>query len=151
MVPLKKTNIWDIPSFLIDFTCLLTTTRSPVSNYLMKLPLLRISLCLRLLSDTRTLNNSRCINISGKPPQSDPRLVILLKYPPLTLMVIGKLEMGNLCRYPLLIEQCQFRLLSLNSKRTVQITRLATIGESCPCLLSLSSAPCSSTYVNLNL
>ena len=58
-------NLWAIPSFMIDFTCLLTITRSPVSNYLTSLPLLHISLCLRLLSDNRLLNYSLCINRSG--------------------------------------------------------------------------------------
>ena len=59
------TNIWAILSFLIDFTCFLSTTRSPVSNYLMSLTLLRSSLCLSLFSDNRMLNNSICINMSG--------------------------------------------------------------------------------------
>ena len=48
-----------------NFTCFLTTTGSPVSNYLMIFPLLGSSLCLRLLSYTRMLNNSLCLNRSG--------------------------------------------------------------------------------------
>ena len=59
-----NTNFWDIPSFLLELTCLLTIMRSPMSNYLTILPSLRTSLCLSLLSDTRMLNNSICLNIS---------------------------------------------------------------------------------------
>ena len=36
-----------------------------MSNYLMYLPLLRSSLCLIILLDTRMLNNSLCLNICG--------------------------------------------------------------------------------------
>ena len=60
-----NTNFWAIPYFPLDFTCLLTTTRSPASNSLKRLPLLRSSLCLSLLLDTRMLNNYMCLNIIG--------------------------------------------------------------------------------------
>ena len=59
-----NTNFLYIPSFLLDFTCFLTTTRYPVSNHLMILSFF-ISLCLRLLSYTRILNNSICLNRIG--------------------------------------------------------------------------------------
>ena len=44
-----NTNFLSIPYFLLDLTCFLTTTRSPVPNYLTRLPLLCSSLCLRIL------------------------------------------------------------------------------------------------------
>ena len=58
-------NLWAIPSFLINFTCFLTNTRSPVSNSLTRLTLLCRYLCLVLLSNTRMLNRYICLNISG--------------------------------------------------------------------------------------
>ena len=58
-------NFWDIPYFLLDLNSFLTNTRSPVSNSFVSLPLLRISLCISLISYTRILNNSLCLNISG--------------------------------------------------------------------------------------
>ena len=58
-------NFWDIPYFLVDFTCLLTTTSSRLSNSLMRLPLLSSSLCLSLLSYTSTSNSSLCLNRCG--------------------------------------------------------------------------------------
>ena len=60
-------NFWSILSFLLDFTCFFTTTRSTVSNYLMILNLLHSSLCFSLFPDTRILNISICINRSGDP------------------------------------------------------------------------------------
>ena len=60
-----NTNFWDIPYFPLDFTYLITTTRSTASNSLMSLPLLRSSMCLSLLLDTRMLNNYICLNIIG--------------------------------------------------------------------------------------
>ena len=60
-------------------------------------------------------------------PQSYPWLSILMKYPPLNLMVIGQLEMVTLFLYTLLIKKCQFPLLGLYSKHTVQKILLATI------------------------
>ena len=57
-------NLWDNPSFMLAFTCFFTTTRSPVSNFLMSLTLLRSSLCLILLSDTGLLNTSIYLNRS---------------------------------------------------------------------------------------
>ena len=60
-----NTNFWAITYFPLDFTCLLTITRSPASNSLMSLPLLRSSLCLSLLLYTRMLNNYICLNIIG--------------------------------------------------------------------------------------
>ena len=78
--------------------------------------------------------------------QSKTRLFVILKYPPLTFLVIGKLEMENLCRYPLMTGKWKLRLLGLHYKHTVQIMRLATIGEGLPCPLILSFVPCSSIY-----
>ena len=82
-------------------------------------------------------------------PQSDPRLVLLLKYPPLTLLVVGQLETGTLFRYSLLIDQCQFRLLGMHYNRTVQLIHPTTIGEGCSCPLILSFLPRSSIYETL--
>ena len=138
-------NLWAIWYFMIDFTCFLTKTRSPVSNYLTSLSLLRNSLRLSLLSDTRTLNKSICLNRSGDASSKWSKYFVLLKYPPLTLMVIGTLEMGTLCKYPLPIKQFHCCILGLNYKRTVQRIRHATIGEGHPCLLSVSSITCSNT------
>ena len=60
-----NTTIWAIPYFPLDFTCFLTTTRSPVWNSLVIFPLLCSSLCLIHLSDARMLHNYLCINRSG--------------------------------------------------------------------------------------
>ena len=84
-------------------------------------------------------------------PPSDKRLVFLLKYPPLTFLVIDQSEMGTLCQYPLTIEQYQFHILGLYYKYTVRIIHFAIIGEGCPCTLSLSNVLYTSTYVTIHL
>ena len=53
-------------------------------------------------------------------PQSDPRIDVLLNYLPLNFLVIGRLEMGTIFQYPLMIEHCKFHILGLNSKHKVQ-------------------------------
>ena len=58
-------KFWATPSFLIDLTFFLATTRSPVSDSLMVFHLLCSSLCLSLLLDTKDLNSFLCLNRSG--------------------------------------------------------------------------------------
>ena len=60
-----NTNFWEIPYFLLDLNLFLNTTRYPVSNALLRLPLLWSSLFLSLLSETRILNNYLFVNRIG--------------------------------------------------------------------------------------
>ena len=93
---------WDMPSFLLHFTCFFTTPSYPVPNYLLGLPLLHSYLCLSLLSDTRMLNASIYLKISGDVVSKwfkdccNPE--VPLPPPTLTLLVISQLGMDNLCQ-----------------------------------------------------
>ena len=78
--------------------------------------------------------------------QSDTRFSVLIKYPPLIFIAIGGFLLVTLRQYQLLIDQFQFYILGLNSRHTMQKMILATIGQGFPCLMSLSSLPCSSIY-----
>ena len=60
-----NSNFCSTPYFILDLICFLSTKMSPSSIYLMILPLLRRSLILSLISETRMLNISLCINRSG--------------------------------------------------------------------------------------
>ena len=52
--------------------------------------------------------------------QSNPKINVLLKYPPLTFLVIGQLGMETLYWYPLMINKYQFCILGLYSKHSLQ-------------------------------
>ena len=53
-----NTSSWAIPSFIFYLICYLTKKMPPVSNSLVIFPLLRSSLCLILISETRMLNSA---------------------------------------------------------------------------------------------
>ena len=56
---------WDTSYFLLYLTCYLTNTMYPVESHLVRMPLLFSIMCLRLISQTRILNSSPCLNRSG--------------------------------------------------------------------------------------
>ena len=60
-----NTSFLDIPPFLLELTCFLTTTRSHVPKYHMSLNLFHTSLCLSLFSYNSMLNRYLCLNRSG--------------------------------------------------------------------------------------
>ena len=63
-VAFLKTNFWENPSFLLGLTCFFFTTMSHISKSLIIFTLFCTSLCLSLLSYTKMLNRSLCLNIS---------------------------------------------------------------------------------------
>ena len=85
----------DYLSFLLEFTWFLTTTISPVSNSLIILPLLCRSLCLSILSYTRMLNSSLCLNISGNSASKWSKSFCPHEVPSLDLYGNSSIENGN--------------------------------------------------------
>ena len=80
---------------MIDFNCFLTTTISPVSNSLIRFPLLHSSLCISLLSDNRMLNSSLCLNIIGYVASEQPNYCCPSEVPSIELAVDKSFGNGN--------------------------------------------------------
>ena len=145
------TSFWYIPSFLIDFNCLLTNTMSPVSNFLVRFTLLRISLCLSLLSETRIFNISICINRSGYAVSNLSKVCCLSELPSLDLY--GDRYIGNGNYIPIPTTDQSISVPSTGPAFQLYGTKklVAIIVEGFHFLLILSSGTCSSNDEILNL
>ena len=88
-------SLWTIPYLIIDLNFFLTKKLSPVSNSLVILPLLHISLCLSLLSDNRMLKISLFLNRSGYASSKKFNDCCLSEVPSLDLYDDRSVENGN--------------------------------------------------------